>query len=247
MPMLRSARRLSFLGSTLRTITLACLTLGTSTALADISADLGLSTEFVRDGISQNGGNITWQAGFAGTHSSGLYAGAWGSGIDHRTRDTLHSEWDLYAGANLPVTGKWSLDASLSRFTFHGDADRRGDAYNETALRLLWSNHVTLGYRVGNGYFGSDYNLHTLETAYTFQSGSFSIEVYGANHRLDGSDETTNFGSASADDYWHFRVGVARSWNQWDYRLTLDKTNLGGEFDAGTMLHFSAHRYFRLW
>lgn len=214
---------------------------------ADITTDLGVTSEFVRDGISQTGGNAAWQAGLTATHNAGFYGGIWGSNVDHGGDDSIHSEWDLYAGANLPLWRAWSLDASVTRFTFHGDRDRKADAYNESALRLLWDNHLTLGYRAGDGYLGSEYNLHTLEAAYTFQTGSFSIELYAANHRLDGSDETTNFGSDSADDYWHFRAGAARSWNHWDYRLTVERTNLGADFDAGTIMQFSAHRYFRLW
>lgn len=216
-------------------------------ALADVTADLGVTSEFVRDGISQTSGKAAWQAGMTATHNSGFYAGAWGSNVDHGSADSLHSEWDVFGGANLPLWRAWSVDASLTRFTFHGDAEEKGDAYNETALRLLWDNNLTLGYRAADGYYGSDYNLHTLETAYTFQTGSFSIELYGANHRLDGTDETTNFGSSTADDYWHFRVGAARTWNHWDYRLTLERTNLGGDFDAGTLIQFSVHRFFRIW
>ncbi|MEK9712136.1 MAG: TorF family putative porin [Thalassolituus sp.] len=236
---------LRHLTSTLLPVLFCSLT--ASVAVADISADVGATTEFVRDGISQSGGKAAWQAGMTATHNSGLYAGIWGSNLDHGGDDHLHSEWDAYAGANFPLWRAWSFDTSITRFTFHGDADLKGDAYNESSIRLLWDNHFTAGYRVGDGYYGSDYNLHTLETAYTFQSGTFSIELYLANHRLDGTDDTTNFGSTNADDYWHFRVGAARTWNHWDYRLTLDRTNLGREFDAGTTFQFSAHRYFRLW
>lgn len=215
---------------------------------ADITADLGLTSEFVRDGISQTGGNVTWQAGTTVTHSSGIYAGIWGSGIDHRNNDELHSEWDGYGGFNLPLYRKWSLDSSLTRFTFYGDTERKGDNYNEGALRILWNNNFMAGYRVGKNYYGSDFNLHSLETAYTFQTKTFSIELYGANHRLDGTNEGTNFGgSESADDYWHFRVGVARSYNHWDYRINIERTNLGKDFDGGTVMQFSLHRYFRIW
>lgn len=220
----------------------------TTFSYADISADIGLTSEFVRDGISQTGGNITWQAGMTATHTSGIYGGVWGSGIDHRNKDDLHSEVDAYGGINFPLYRQWSSDVSLTRFTFHGDADRSGDAYNETAMRLLWRNNFMAGYRVGSDYFGSEFNLHTLETAYTFQTTAFSIELYGANHRLDGTDENTNFGgSVRANDYWHYRVGVARTYNHWDYRLTIERTNLGSKFDGGTSFQFSLHRYFNIW
>lgn len=218
----------------------------TPISFADVTADLGVTSEFVRDGISQTGGNAAWQAGLTATHNSGFYGGLWGSNVDHGNEDSIYAEWDLYTGVNVPIWRAWSADVSVTRFTFHGDRERKADAYNETSLRLLWDNHLTIGYRAGDDYLGSNFTLHTLEAAYTFQTGSFSVEIYGANHRLDGSNDKTNFGSNSANDYWHFRAGVARSWNNWDYRLSADRTNLGSKFDAGTILQFSAHRYFRL-
>lgn len=216
-------------------------------ASAEISADVGLTSEYVRDGISQTRGKIAWQTGMTATHNSGLYAGVWGSNVDHGRDDHIHSEWDGFAGVNLPLLGRWSLDTSLTRFTFHGDAEQNGSAYNEAALRLLWARNFTAGYRRASDYLGSDYDFRTLELAYTFQTQNFSIEIYGANHQLSGSDEDFSFGGENTDDYWHFRTSVARTYNHWDYRVTAERTNLGNEFDAGTILQFSVHRYFNIW
>ena len=59
--------------------------------LADVTADLGVTSEFVRDGISQTSGKAAWQAGMTATHNSGFYVGAWGSNVDHGSADSLHS------------------------------------------------------------------------------------------------------------------------------------------------------------
>ena len=216
-------------------------------ASAGISADAGITSEYVRDGISQTGGNLAWQAGLTGTHHTGFYAGVWGSNVDHGSEDSLYSEWDMYGGFNFPIWRKWSGDASVTRFTFQGDADLSGTAYNESTVRLLWNRHLMLGYRSSDNYFGSDSGQNIYEVSYTFQPNNFSIELYTARHNLTNVSEDINFGSSSADDYWHFRVGVARTWNKWDYRLTLDRTNLGSEFDAATAFQFSVHRYFTVW
>lgn len=226
---------------------LVCSLLIPFSAHAGVTADVGLTSEFVRDGISQTRGKIAWQAGATATHNSGLYLGAWGSNVDHGTDDHLHSEWDAYTGINLPLFRRWSADLSLTRFTFHGDEDLEGTAYTESAVRLLWARNFTAGYRQGYHYMGSDYDLNTTELAYTFQTSAFSIELYVANHALTGSDEDTNFGGENTDDYWHFRTSVARTYNHWDYRLSADRTNLGSDFDAGTILQFSLHRYFNIW
>ncbi|WP_300428664.1 TorF family putative porin [Thalassolituus sp.] len=218
-----------------------------TTAIAGVTADIGATSEFVRDGISQTRGKAAWQAGITATHNSGLYLGTWGSNVDHNKDDSIHSEWDVYGGVNLPLFRRWSADLSLTRFTFHGDAELDYSAYNEAAVRLLWARNFTAGFRKADGYMGTEYDLNTTELAWTFQTSSFSIELYTANHQLSGSDEDTNFGGENTDDYWHFRTSVARSYNHWDYRLSVDRTNLGSEFDAGTIMQFSVHRYFNLW
>ncbi len=223
------------------------LTLFSLSAAAGISVDGGITSEYVRDGISQTGGNLAWQAGITGTHSTGLYAGAWGSNVDHGGDDSLHSEWDMYGGFNFPIWRNWSGDASVTRFTFHGDGDLSGTAYNETATRLLWNRHLMLGYRYSDSYFGSESGQNIYELSYTFQPNNFSIELYTGWHQLTAVSEDINFGGDNTDDYWHFRVAVARTWNHWDYRLTLDRTNLGYEYDAATAFQFSVHRYFTVW
>ncbi|MDF1762857.1 MAG: TorF family putative porin [Oleibacter sp.] len=226
----------------------ACCTLTFSlSSQAGITADAGVTSEFVRDGISQTRGKPAWQLGLLGTHSSGLYGGLWSSNVDRGKEDSVFAEVDAYAGFSLPIYGNWAVDTSLNRYTFHGDTDVDGEAYNEAVVRLLYNQGWMFGYRFGDNYFGSDKKFNSREIAYTFNLSEFSIEIYTANHRLQEPDAITNFGSANADDYWHFRVGVARTFNHWDYRLTAERTNLGSDYDAGTILQFSLHRYFNIW
>lgn len=217
------------------------------TAHAGITADAGITSEFVRDGISQTGGNLAWQAGLTATHPLGIYGGLWGSNVNHGSDDSLHSEWDFYGGMNFPIWRRWSGDASITRFTFQGDGELDGTAYTETAARLLWKRNLMLGYRYTDSYFGSNSGQNVYEVSYTFQPNNFSIELHTAWHKLTDANEDMNFGGENTDDYWHFRVGVARTWNHWDYRLTLDRTNLGYDYDAATSFQFSVHRFFTVW
>lgn len=233
---------------TAKILTLLALIGSTSFTNADITTDVGVTSEFVRDGISQTGGNPALQLGLTATHHLGFYAGAWASTIDHRDEDDLFAEADFYTGINFPIYGHWSGDASISRYTFHGDSNLDSTAYNEQTARLLWKNNLTLGYRYTDNYYGSSFAKAAYELAYTIQTDSFSIEMFTAQHRLLDTDNDTNFGSeARTDDYWHFRVAAARSYNAWDYRLTLERTNLGKEFDGQTSIQLSVHRYFNIW
>src|SRR5690554_6979649 len=73
-------------------------TLISTTAFAEINANLGATTEYVREGISQTRGKPTLQAGLTWQHNSGFYLGGWASGMDHRNDDDLNLEADYFAG-----------------------------------------------------------------------------------------------------------------------------------------------------
>lgn len=214
-------------------------------AVADLNANLGLTSEYVREGISQTRGNITWQAGLTWQHNSGVYAGAWGSGLERR-EDNADAEADIFAGFYQPLSDRLALDVSATRFTFHGDnADEQN--YDEFGARLLLDDSWVFGWRHSEEYLGTQSPRRALELSYTLHRGSFAIEFFGANYRWLELGDGAGYGDNKTDDYWHFRIGVERTWNRWDYRLLIERTGLGSEYDAGTQIQFGVHRYFNLW
>jgi uncharacterized protein (TIGR02001 family) len=224
----------------------AVLTMTAASTHAEINADLGLTSEYVRDGISQSSGNTAIQAGATATSNTGFYGGIWGSQVD-RDNDNVEAEFDAFGGLYMPLSGRFAVDLGATRYTFHGDMNRDGDHYNEAFARILFKDALTLGTRYSDAYMGSDYAHRSLELGYTITRGTFSIELFTAQHRYLEIDDDVNYGSKHQDDYWQFRVGVGRTYNKWDYRFALDRTNLGREYDAGTSIQLSLHRYFNIW
>ena len=214
---------------------------------AELSANIGATTEFVRDGISQTRGNPALQAGLTLRHNSGLYGGLWTSGVDRR-EDSADYEQDAFAGIYLPLGDTLALDLSATRYTWSGDTEINGQAYTEGGLRLLINDALTLGWRESGSYLGSHFDKRSLELGYTLQLSEFSLEFFTAQHRWLEVDDDYNFGeNGNRDSYWQFRVGVDRSYGPWDFSLTLNRTNLTSQFDAGTILQFGVQRYFNLW
>lgn len=209
-------------------------------AAAGLNANLGLTSEFIREGISQTDGAPTWQTGLTWEHNSGFYLGGWASGLD-RKYDKARAEADVFAGFYQPLSDNTALSLTATHFTFHGDNSDEQD-YSELGARLLVDDSWVFGWRQSDDYLGSDSARRAIEASYTLHTGSFAIEFYGAHyHNLD---ETANLGY---NDYLHLRIGLERTWNQWDYRLTLERTNLDDNFDAGTLIQLGVHRYFNLW
>lgn len=209
---------------------------------AEFSFDIGLGSEYLKNGISLTEGKPTYQTGLTYLNDSGLYGGLWASNIDQSNLD-IDYEGSAFAGWYLPLSESLALDAGVTHYENFGGDDADGRAYAEGFAKLLVNDAWTFGLRQSEDFQGTDEAHRSLESAYTYQTGTFSIEFYVAQHRFLKTTETANYGG-SRDDYWHFRVGAGRSYNNWDYRLKLERTNLGGDFDAGTAITFSLHRFF---
>jgi len=220
----------------------------TLNAHAELSANLGVTSEYVRDGISETSGNPTFQGGLTLTDDSGLYGGLITSGIDHND-DDIEYEHSLFAGFYQPVGDYLALDLFANRYVFAGDSQAENKSYNEGGMRLLINDAVMLGWRETGSYMGSQHSFRSLELGYTLQWGEFSLEFFTAQHRwLETDHEDYNFDEDTGrDSYYQFRVGVDRTYGQWDYRLTVNRTNLSSEYDAGTSIQFGIQRYFNFW
>lgn len=215
---------------------------------AEISANIGATTEYVRDGISETRGKPALQGGITWLSNTGLYAGIFSSGVE-RKEDHAMYEHDLFAGFYLPLTDHIATDISVTRYTWAGDRDIKNQAYTEGSLRVLINDAMTLGWRETGNYLGSGFDMRRLELGYTWQFSDFSLEVSTAQHRwLETDDEDYNFDdNTGRDSYWQFRVALDRTYGPWDIRVAVNRTNLSAEYDAGTIIEFGFQRYFKLW
>lgn len=64
------------------------------------TANIGVVSDYYFRGISQSWHKPTVQGGMDITHSSGFYAGVWGSGVTPNTYPDANTEIDVYAGYN---------------------------------------------------------------------------------------------------------------------------------------------------
>ena len=227
-------------------LTLVAGLLASSVSCAGPQLNLGLVSEYIRDGISQTNGEYAMQAGADYTHNSGLYAGAALYELKHQS-SSVNYERDLFAGYYRPLTDNLAIDLALTRYNFHGAADHDGDSYSEASVRALINDSIALGWRHTHNFMGSTFAKRTSELSWTIPLDSFGLEFYTAQHRYLDIDDDYNFGGGHRDSYWHFRVAVERTWNQYDYRLSIERTNLNRDYDGGTKVQFGIHRYFSLY
>jgi uncharacterized protein (TIGR02001 family) len=217
-------------------------------ALADLDFNAGATSTYVREGISQTRGNPTVQSGLTFKHNTGLYAGVWASGID-RSYDHAYMEADGFAGWYLPFSENYALDLSGAHYRFYGGRSATKQDYSEGALSVLLYDTVKLGYRYSEDYMGLDKPWQAISGSYNLRTQGFDMEFYLANYRFRETDGSigASYSTGERNDYWHYRIGVERTWNKWDYRLSVERTNLNSNYDAGTLFQFSMRRHFKVW
>ena len=88
-------------------------------AAPELTANIGLVSEYVFRGIRQTWGNPAIQGGVDYAHASGFYAGAWMSNTSANLYANANVEIDLYGGYRGAV-GDFSYDVGVLQFLFPG-------------------------------------------------------------------------------------------------------------------------------
>ena len=125
-------------------------------AFSDIDAHVGVSSDYMWRGTSQNAGNTALSAGL-NYENQGFYGSIWASQVDYG--DTAQWEWDLTAGYDLHLTDDLSIGGGVIQYnydkvyddieeifvntsykhtniTYYVDTDNRNNAYLEVRQGL---------------------------------------------------------------------------------------------------------------
>jgi uncharacterized protein (TIGR02001 family) len=106
-------------------------------AKSDWSATGNVSfvSDYYSHGISQSWHKPTAQGGMDITHSSGFYAGVWGSGVTPNTYPDSTTEIDIYAGYNgsVPAVEGLGWSAGLYGYLYPGGSWKKYRASNPTS------------------------------------------------------------------------------------------------------------------
>lgn len=211
-------------------IALACgvAMLGLSSiAAAEVSMNIGVTSNYVWRGITQNGNSTALSGGLDWENGSGFYAGTW---LSEAATDY---ELDLYGGYGGSV-GDFDYGVGLIYYTYSSDTD---------------SNFLELG--LSGGWhmlsFGLDY---TISSDVDDASGSAETFIDGDMHYYVGAsfDLAQDFtigatvgqyaweddGVAGADlDYTYYQIDLTKNVGEFgDVTLSLSDTNISDE-DAG--------------
>lgn len=170
--------------SLIATAVLAASTLGSGIALAEVSANIGVTSNYIWRGVSQSDDGASVSGGLDYAHTSGLYAGTWAASIDGGT------ELDLYLG-------------------YAGEAGAIG--YDIGYIHYLYPNDDDLDF--GEIYLGASYSLFSAMLSYDpdnqdmyaqlgvdFELGQgFGLGLHVGSYRF--KDEDSVAGPVNYSDY----------------------------------------------
>ena len=111
------------------------LAVGFSTAHAQLTANVGLSSDYRFRGVSQSNNGAAVQGGIDYAHSSGLYLGNWNSSVSSALYpNSTGAQSDLYAGWKKDVYKGLTVDVGSHNYFFLGKDNSTDSRFNTQEL-----------------------------------------------------------------------------------------------------------------
>jgi len=203
---------------------------GITVAQAEVTGNLGLTSDYRFRGISQTQNAPAVQGGIDYTHASGLYIGNWNSSVSSSMyTNGAGVESDVYAGFKKEIFGKFVLDVGAYSYLY----PRATTTANTGSNFDTYEGYVGLGYgpvsvkynrTLGNGYFGT---ANAQGTAYYQADVNYLIP--GSKISLLAHAGKTNVANSSSLDYSDYNFGVGYDLQGWNlaakYYTNGDKTS----------------------
>lgn len=180
-----------------------------------ISANVALTTDYVWRGITQTNEEPAIQGGFDYGHSSGLYAGIWGSNVDFGGDETI--ELDYYVGYGSEAAGL-GYDIGAVYYNYPGETDLDWWEVYGSLSKEFGAVSGELGTRLTADYGGTEENGY-----YVYAAASAPI---GAGFNLGGTVGYTDADIDDFEDWIHWQLGVSTSYAGVDLDLSYHDTNL---------------------
>jgi len=172
---------------------IAASTLVSGTAMAGLSGNVGMVSDYFFRGVDQGAG-ATASAGLD-YDISGVYVGTWVADV------TVGMEYDLYAGYAGEVSG-FSYD--IGYYTYNYTNDAFDDTYKEGL--------VTLGYGpISASYAQGTYDNYGTDQDYTFASVTAEYKGFSATYGSWGKDF----------DGTYVEVGYSTTVADWDAGVSI--------------------------
>lgn len=174
-------------------------------AFADVSGYLGYTSDYMWRGVSQTMGKGAMQGNLM-VEKNGLYGGVWASQVDFGDEATY--EMDLYAGYELALSDKWSIDVGVIQYNW----DKGYEDVEEAFVKVNLS-----GLSVA-------YNVEMDNSDNTFMKVGYTLPF------IKWADVGVNYGRFDEDnDFWELSVSKMLG-NKWFVKTKIMDEARQGQF-----------------
>jgi uncharacterized protein (TIGR02001 family) len=202
------------------------------------SSNVSLVSDYIYRGISQTDNKPAIQGGFDYSHSSGFYAGVWGSSISW-IEDTTSSfgsvnsslELDTYFGLKGTLVQDTSFDVGFLRYNYPGtypDGFTKADTneiYGAIGYKFLTAK---LSYCLGDLFGVSDAKGSTyidLSASYPVADSGITLSAHAGKQTYKGTTADALDAAGASATYTDYRLGVSKDLGGYALALTYTKTN----------------------
>lgn len=198
------------------------------------SANVGLVSDYLCRGISQTGTRPAIQGGFDYAHSSGFYAGVWGSNIswlsDAGAATNASVELDTYLGFSGSFAEDFTYDVGFLRYNYPGTyaagaakADTNeiygAIGYKWVSAKYSYSLGKTFGVpdAKGTSYFEINADFPLAE--------GFSLGAHVGKQIYKGSSAAYVVAGGPTATYTDYKLGATKELGGFELGLAYSKTN----------------------
>jgi uncharacterized protein (TIGR02001 family) len=198
---------------------------GISVAQAQVTGNLGLTSDYRFRGVSQTQNAPATQGGIDYNHASGLYIGNWNSSVSSAVyTNGAGVESDVYAGFKKQVFGNFTLDVGTMNYFYPRAGTNGSFDTNEVYAGIGYKELVTVKYSHAiSDYFGTANSKNSF-----YVQADAAIPVVGklvAVAHVGRTDVNNN----SKLNYTDYNVGVAYDLQGWNlaakYYINDNKTS----------------------
>ncbi|RTR34795.1 TorF family putative porin [Shewanella atlantica] len=169
---------------------------------AEVSGEIGVTSDYRFRGVSQTAGDFAVQGGIDYSADNGFFVGAWASNVDDESYDA-DVEIDIYAGywGAFGEDEEFEYDVTLTYYTYPGQDE--STKYLEATVGFYFAGfHLAQWYT--NDYANADVDLHYTELNYSYEFvENWSIDAHVGYSYGDGAD--LDWG----EDYMDYSIGVS--------------------------------------
>lgn len=218
------------------------------------TANVGLVSDYVWRGISQTSHSPAIQGGFDYAHSSGFYAGVWGSNVSWivDTATTLNGvgsaglELDTYLGFKNSFAEDFTYDVGFIRYNYPGSYTPAGStgvpgtslakADTQEIYGAIGYKWITAKYSYSLGKFltlpdAKGTNYFDLTATYPVADSGFTVAAHVGKQTYKGANAnglaaiTTGAAGTGTPTYTDYKLGVTKDLSGYVLGLAYTSTN----------------------